>query len=334
MQTLHVVNSSETSVGGLPVGTVVTFVGYGKEGYDRIIIVEPKAHGYQLGINQETGNNHHIYPGSVKPFSRRMGIGFYFPRNGNEVVSEGEVMLASAKGRQYREQENQKAEAKRQEAERKREASKKLFSSILPPSAKALIIAQYMVDDRSDISTDLYMPSTAYESLLLGFSSHERDLFSEMRKFAGNTEQTAHLAEKNEEFENRGRGSYQLGESTRNGWIIRKVRIGNPETFEFPEINQESQLRLGKTTAAEKPVKENILIEIPEGLQLLEYTEKSVALFGNTKPIKDHLKDLGGSFNFHLVHPITRQKACGWVFSKKRADLLNDFLNKRFAEKS
>jgi len=49
---------------------------------------------------------------------------------------------------------------------------------------------------------------------------------------------------------------------------------------------------------------------------IVHYSEKSVALFGNTISIKEKLMELHGVFNRHLKY--NDQPASGWVFSKKR----------------
>ncbi|MGN0489968.1 MAG: LPD29 domain-containing protein [Ruminococcus sp.] len=46
-------------------------------------------------------------------------------------------------------------------------------------------------------------------------------------------------------------------------------------------------------------------------LRLFNYSDKAIALVGDTKPIKDILKNLGGRFNSHL------SCGAGWIFSKK-----------------
>jgi len=50
------------------------------------------------------------------------------------------------------------------------------------------------------------------------------------------------------------------------------------------------------------------------GFKIVNYSDKSVAVFGDTKPIKDQLKHMGGRFNPFLVNPDTGQKEAGWVF--------------------
>ena len=56
-------------------------------------------------------------------------------------------------------------------------------------------------------------------------------------------------------------------------------------------------------------------VEVPEGqIQIIDYSEKAIAVIGNTKPIKELLKSLGGSFNPRL------SCGCGWIFSKKKLE--------------
>ena len=49
-----------------------------------------------------------------------------------------------------------------------------------------------------------------------------------------------------------------------------------------------------------------------EGLQVVDYSEKAVAVVGDTKPHAEKLKELGGRFNARL------KCGAGWIFSKKK----------------
>lgn len=60
------------------------------------------------------------------------------------------------------------------------------------------------------------------------------------------------------------------------------------------------------------------------GIDVIEYTEKSIAVFGNTKPLKDGLKELGGAFNKRLKFEGKVQ--CGWIFPRFMADEVIQFL--------
>ena len=54
------------------------------------------------------------------------------------------------------------------------------------------------------------------------------------------------------------------------------------------------------------------------GLQLVDYSEKAIAVIGDTKKYKDTLKSLGGRFNFNL------SCGAGWIFPKsKKIELKN-----------
>lgn len=61
--------------------------------------------------------------------------------------------------------------------------------------------------------------------------------------------------------------------------------------------------------------------EVPAGkIQIVDYSEKAFAVIGETKPIKDGLKNLGGKFNFRLTC------GAGWIFSKTKLEAVKAFL--------
>jgi hypothetical protein len=56
------------------------------------------------------------------------------------------------------------------------------------------------------------------------------------------------------------------------------------------------------------------LPEVNGQINIIDYSEKAFAVVGDTKPIKNILSDLGGSFNARL------RCGAGWIFSKKRLE--------------
>ena len=59
-----------------------------------------------------------------------------------------------------------------------------------------------------------------------------------------------------------------------------------------------------------------------EKFTVVDYSEKSVALFGDTKPIKEQLKKMGGRFNANLRPFADDTRVPGWIFPiKVKADL-------------
>ncbi|BDU27657.1 LPD29 domain-containing protein [Flavobacterium sp. GSB-24] len=84
------------------------------------------------------------------------------------------------------------------------------------------------------------------------------------------------------------------------------------DSFEFVfENNEESTAEISK--------------ESNNSIFLVDYSLKAVAVFGNTKEIKDQLKELGGKFNNYLTYNNIKQ--AGWIFSNKKKEELKNILN-------
>lgn len=65
-------------------------------------------------------------------------------------------------------------------------------------------------------------------------------------------------------------------------------------------------------------------VESVSGFEIVEYSEKSIAVFGDTKSIKEELKALCGKFNPALKN--NGEKRAGWIFPKKQADKVRALL--------
>ena len=61
-------------------------------------------------------------------------------------------------------------------------------------------------------------------------------------------------------------------------------------------------------------------VEVGE-VQIIEYSEKAIAVIGETKPLKDLLKKLGGRFNFRL------KCGAGWIFPIAKAEEVKQALS-------
>ena len=57
-------------------------------------------------------------------------------------------------------------------------------------------------------------------------------------------------------------------------------------------------------------------LQTPTGCKLVEYSDKSLAVFGDTKPIKEELKAMGGKFNSRLT--FNGDRLAGWIFTKSK----------------
>ena len=58
----------------------------------------------------------------------------------------------------------------------------------------------------------------------------------------------------------------------------------------------------------------------PAKVQIIEYSDKAIAVIGNTYPIKDKLKELGGKFNKFLTC------GAGWIFPKTQFENIKNAL--------
>jgi len=145
-----------------------------------------------------------------------------------EKLSLEETFEIFAKSEEKRKIKEKQEQEKRETLQALEEKGRELFKKYIPENAKALIVARYEID-KCDSMTDYFNTETK-ETVILGYSFHTRDLFSEMRKFADRIPETKHLAEKNPKFEHRekyawGAGYYlKAGNRYSTGWKIEKER--------------------------------------------------------------------------------------------------------------
>ncbi len=65
--------------------------------------------------------------------------------------------------------------------------------------------------------------------------------------------------------------------------------------------------------------------QVSNAIEIVDYSEKAIAVFGDTKAIKEQLKELGGRFNPSLNY--NGEKRAGWIFSKKQADKVKELIS-------
>lgn len=97
-----------------------------------------------------------------------------------------------------------------------------------------------------------------------------------------------------------------------------KIKVSD----EYKVIEPKAKKSSVKAEKAEE-VKEVEAVTV-EGLEIVDYSEKAVAVFGETKAIKEQLKELGGRFNPSLNY--NGEKRAGWIFSKKQADKVKELI--------
>ena len=264
----------------------------------------------------------------LEPLSKKFGIGYYYDDVNPEFMDPLEVAALVSEAKEKARIKAEKAEEERRRADEQAAIGLKRFAALLPADAKAVIVAR-LRQDESDPMSD-YFSSKTVRTVILGFSQHTRDLFSEMRKYAANMPETAYLSEPNEEYEHREKysmgGGYYLGESRYSGWIIQKVSIYDRERTikEFAyTAGDEANIRLA-TPAKTETENEPQQIAINGEFVIVNYSEKAIALFGDTRPIKDKLSAIGGRFNGRLTHE--GEKRAGWIFQKAKEPQVRELI--------
>lgn len=179
----------------LPIGTVLTLNGYD---YHKSIIVK------NLGIDSRfAGYGSKYLIVSLADYIQRQVHAFelkYLNQKQDEriqtyttdeVLSADEVLTIWEKSQAKHKALKEAQEAKETELNALEAKGKALFDKYIPQEAQALIVACYDVND-SDIQSDYFNHKTTHK-VILGWSKHKRDIFSEMRKYANRIPETKHL---------------------------------------------------------------------------------------------------------------------------------------------
>jgi hypothetical protein len=274
----------------------------------------------------------------VRPYSQKFGIGVYY--NEGECITPAEVidLMTKAKLAILKRQEDQQIQETQSAAIRADKIALGRPLVNIPTDATHIIIAE-LKEDHSDLMTDYYHAITK-QIIYLAYSTHKRDLFSEMRKAAIKFDETKHLAiapaddvEQKEKYT--GGYGYYLGESRYRGWIVSKARLTDYQSEIITEATKEN-LYIAAAEGrylcqAPEPIAASTPVEPAKSsdlnIELLDYSAKAIVVTGDTKTIKDQLKSLGGKFNGFLTHPYNGTKFAGWIFSKRQTETIKQTLN-------
>ena len=267
---------------------------------------------YRL-IDPETAEEHSA--DLIRPLRDKFGIGHYYDDEHPEFMDAAEVAALRTRADALKAEQEAARRAAAEDAERLRIIGAERLRQIVPDDAMAVIIGEQH-ESECDPYTD-YFGSRIVRTVILGFSTHTRDLFPEMRKAAARFEGTAHLAERNAEYEHREKYSmghgYYLGTHRYSGWQVSKESCRDKEGIikRFAVVAGIEHTQSGYNYRLIDP--ETVA---DARVEIVEYSEKSIAVFGDTKPLRDTLRDLNGLFRAYLTHDGTR--CAGWIFSKRR----------------
>lgn len=232
--------------------------------------------------------------------------------SGGPDLTDNEKNKLLKKWQEFETKKEQELDARRAQMQKEKEkqlAHAEEFKKRLPSWAKAAIIAEYCEDD-CDYNSD-YHGAKNYQRVVIGFSKHTRDLFSEMRKAAATFKPTAHLFDADKEAEHREKysmgGGYYLKEGYRysTGWKVKK------SSFYGESIN---------------PVGDRF----PNADELVTETEiVTCASNAGDYRISKHFHTKG-KFDFWICEPLTRLERSEFLAEKDRAVQLAGWYSRKW----
>ena len=111
------------------------------------------------------------------------------------------------------------------------------------------------------------------------------------------------------------------------GTAPKEKKVKTYTDFKKREISTTEEPTTENPTSEEIPSKEMRKLPGTTDVDIISYSDKSFALIGNTYPIKDKIKMLGGRFNKFLHNPNTKGVVAGWIFPlTKLAEVEKAFL--------
>jgi len=116
-----------------------------------------------------------------------------------------------------------------------------------------------------------------------------------------------------------------LGQTVKTGTKIHAKLTQQIKQFNDLAANETNMPELSEITF------DDLIAPVPElpnkpqvNLTVVNYSDKAIAIIGDTYNVKEILKRIGGRFNYNLTC------GAGWVFSKAKADILRKELNLNF----
>ncbi len=233
------------------------------------------------------------YDDHVKPYAEKFGIGTYY--NEGETVPEDEIFLLVELATKNEARDEAAEEIKRKENEKKAaekaeylkqftKADRRKTTNIL----KAHILKTFESVSKIEVKTDVFSMGDSMDVTYYAPSE-----IPELEEFI-KTFQYGHFDGMNDMYEY----NKESEEIIIDGHIL--------ETYKF--VNARHKEAEAPAPREEKAEQLQVMPVSPGKVQIIEYNERAIAVIGDTKPIKDKLKELGGKFNFRLT--------CGpgWIF--------------------
>ena len=246
-----------------------------------------------------------------RPISEKFGIGFYYDLDTPRATDE-EIAQAIERANNFLKEEEEEKNRAEDERKRAREEVIKQYGAIFDqPSGKystdAVLVAKHI---RQDLASAF--PGQKFSVRKADYSTINIEW-----KDGPTKEEVEQIAGKHERTCVRDRWNDDLWDH--NDTAFTSVFGGVDYLFYYRETAPENR-GISLYTKPEPKQSKTETIEA-KGVQIIDYSEKAIAIVGETRAIKETLKTLGGRFNRHL------SCGAGWIFSKAKEATLREALN-------
>lgn len=300
----------------LPKGTIVYAFGAGMEEStwattgkgDEIVKLSPN------DAESYFSNPYNTLDEYCRPISEKFGIGFYYDLDAPRATDE-EIAQAIERANDFiKEREEEKNRAEEESKRAKEEVLKKYGAIYDQPSGKymtdAVLVAKHI---RQDLTASF--PGQKFSVRKTDYSTIHIEW-----KDGPTREEVEQIAGKHQRKCTRDRWNDDLWDYKDTAFT--SVFGGVDDIFYHRETAPENRKVSLYTKPEPKQNKTNETKTIDaKGLQIIDYSEKAIAIVGETKAIKETLKTLGGRFNSHL------SCGAGWIFSKTKEATLREALS-------
>ena len=247
-----------------------------------------------------------------RPISEKFGIGFYYDLN-EPLATDEEIAQAIERANQFlKEIEEEKKKVAEEWKQAKEEVIKKYDKIFDRPNGEygtdAVLVAKHI---RKELSIEF--PEQKFSVRKHGYSSiyvywNDGPTRDEVEQVIGKHQRSCVRDRWNDDI-----WDYKDTAFT-------SVFGGVDYLFFYRETAPENR-DVSLYTKPTKQVKEEIEPLETSGVQIIDYSERAIAVIGDTKAIKETLKSLGGRFNNRL------SCGAGWIFPKSKEEYVRKTLS-------
>lgn len=249
-----------------------------------------------------------------RPISEKFGIGFYYDLDAPRATDD-EISQAIERANNFLKEEEEEKNRAEDERKRAREDVIKKYGQIFDqPSGEhitdAVLVAKHIRQDLASAFPGQKFSVRKADYSTINIEWEDGPTRDEVEQIAGKHERTCAPD----------RWNADLWEH--NDTAFTSVFGGVDYIFYYRETAPENREISLYTKPEPKQDKTNETKMIAaKGVQIVDYSEKAIAIVGETRAIKETLKSLGGRFNSHL------SCGAGWIFSKTKEATLREALS-------